>query len=358
MSAADPPWRSCRPFVVAELGVNHDGSLDKALALVEAAAKAGADAVKTQLFRPKALLSGQARLAAYQENAGERDPLAMLQRLALPPEAQLRIAQRARALGLRAIVTVFTPEDACALDADAWDAVKTASPDIVNKPLLEALAALGLPMIVSTGASEEEEVARALDLLAQRASPLALAALHCVSAYPTPDEWAFLGGVEALQAIVEAHAPRAAVGYSDHTRRTDTGAMAVALGAQLLEKHLTLRCDDPGPDHAASLEPDAFAAYVQAARRAAAGKPPAVDPVLYGQRAKRVLPVEEDVRRASRQSLVARQPLRAGEAVERSRLSTARPAAGIEPWAIDEVVGRRLRVDVEAGRLLQWEDLA
>jgi sialic acid synthase SpsE len=365
--------------VIAELGVNHDGSLEKALALTRAAAGAGADAIKLQLFEAERLMSRASRLAEYQEAAGELDPVAMLKRLELPLEAMARIVAQAHELKLHAIVTVFSLELVGPSRQIEWDAYKAASPDIINRPLLEAMAGMeqtrqaepasGPPLIISTGASTLQEVARALSWLHPIRERLAV--LQCVSSYPTTSANAELGGIAAISDIFPG-----AVGYSDHTPDTLTAALAVALGAKILEKHLTLNKRAVGPDHAASLTPAEMSQYVDYARRAHTAKEHLREvhteadlagfvgaaekisaPGTTFERAKRVLPIEEDVRRVSRQSLTTVQKLEAGHRITREDLTVKRPGTGVAPFRMAEVVGRCLKRAVEADSPLRDEDL-
>lgn len=338
------------PYVIAELGVNHDGSPERALGLVRLAAEAGADAIKVQVFRAEMLMSRAARLAAYQEAAGERDPLEMLRRLELSWEGLAEVLGLAHEVGLHAIATVFSlelVEPAARLRSAAgrgFDAWKSASPDIIHRPLLEALGATGRPLIVSTGASTPEEVGRAVGWLGPVAGRLAL--LQCVSAYPTPPEQAALEGIAALAA---AH-PGLVIGYSDHTQGVGTGAEAVALGAAILEKHFTDDTSAAGPDHAASLGPAAFRRYADAARgwwesarsgRAGGTAQAGVRGAAAAPR-KRLLEIERDVRAVSRQSIVTTRALPAGHVVRASDLTFKRPGTGLEPFRLAEVVGAAL----------------
>lgn len=334
--------RGGEPFVIAEIGVNHDGSVERALELVDGAAWAGADAVKVQMFRAAALVSGASGLAGYQRERGERDPRAMLERLELDAAALRAVRERAHRAGVAAIATVFSEELVGEAERIGFDAYKTASPDIVNRPLLDALWATGRPLIASTGAAETAEVERAVGWLGGGEGRLCL--MQCVSAYPTPVEAAALGGISALE-----RATGLPVGYSDHTGALDAGALAVAAGACALEKHLTWSVRAAGPDHAASQEPEGLREYVRLARRARS---------MVGAREKRLVDIEADVRRESRQSVVAARAMRAGEVVGREDLTIKRPGTGIEPWRLGEVIGRRLARDVEADRPLVDGDLA
>lgn len=330
------------PYVIAEIGVNHDGEVSRALELTDAAADAGADAVKLQLFETDRLMSSAAKLAVYQKNAGETDPLAMLRRLELSIEEMAQVVDRAHKRGIHAIVTVFSVELVEVAQRLDWDAYKSASPDIINKPLLEAMAATGKPLIVSTGASELGEVVRAADWLQGNKDRLAF--LQCVSSYPAPE--AALGGIGAI-----AHATGLPTGYSDHTADIDTASIAMHAGACMFEKHITYDRTAAGPDHAASLEPFAMAGYVATAKAGVC-----IDPPAGGE--KQVLDCERDVREVSRQSIVTAQELRAGDVVARKMLTIKRPGTGLAPFRLDEIVGRRIARDVEADVPLCEEDLA
>lgn len=331
-----------RPYVIAEIGVNHDGEPDRSVMLTERAAEAGADAVKLQLFETDRLMSRAARLAAYQKSAGETDPFAMLRRLELSIDQMEPTVRRAHELGIHAIVTVFSVELVKVAERLPWDAYKSASPDIVNRPLLEAMAATGRPLIVSTGASTLNEVTRAAGWLEGIRDRLAM--LQCVSSYPAPD--AALGGIRAI-----AEATGLVVGYSDHTESVETGALAVSAGAALLERHVTYDVRAAGPDHAASLEADGFARYAELARRAERKGD-------EGSSTKCVLDCEQDVRRVSRQSIVATRDLAAGVVLTVDDLTIKRPGTGIEPWRMDEVIGATAARDVEADMPLVEEDLS
>jgi len=344
------PWRTAEPpYLIAEIGVNHDGDPAKALALVEAAHHAGAHAVKLQLFETDRLMSSAARLAAYQRDSGATDPFSMLRALELSIDQMAPIADRAHALGLHAIVTPFSPSLVEVAERLPWDAYKTSSTDIINKPLIDNLIATGKPLIISTGASTIDEVRRAAGWLGEAAARCAI--LHCVSSYPAADPDCSLG---AIRALLEAGLGVEAIGYSDHSPREDTGAFAAALGAALLEKHLTLDRSASGPDHAASLDPTGFATYTRLCRTGA-GDPPAV---LIGPPEKRVLPCESDVRTVSRQSLVLTRAVRAGQPIPRDTLTTKRPGTGIEPFRLGEIAGRTASRDLEPDRPLVEEDLA
>ncbi|MCW5774919.1 MAG: N-acetylneuraminate synthase family protein [Phycisphaeraceae bacterium] len=338
------------PYLIAEIGVNHDGSIDRALMLTEAAACAGADAIKLQLFRTDLLMGRAAKLAAYQHAAGDSDPLSMLRRLELDMDGMAAVVDRAHALGMHAIVTVFSAELVAEAERLPWDAYKSASPDAVNRPLLQAMADTGRPLIVSTGACDSLEVERAVEWLRGARDRLAL--LQCVSCYPTADADAAIDAMHALRRLFDGP-----VGYSDHTTGEDTGALAASLGACLLEKHLTYDRAARGPDHAASLDPGGFARYAEAARSHGTAAFAPDDPRINTAE-KRVLACEADVRRVSRQSITARRALPAGHTLTPDDLTIKRPGTGLEPWRLDQVIGRRLARCVDADMPLLAHDLA
>jgi len=329
------------PLLIAEIGVNHDGDARRAIELTDAAAAAGAAAVKVQFFRADRLLSKRSMLAGYQRRAGETSALEMLRRLELTPSDLARVAERARAHGLAAICTCFTPELVDEAEAIGFDAYKVASPDVVNRLLLERLAETKRPMILSTGAATLDELDRSMGWLDAARSRLAL--MQCVSAYPTPEGDANLAAIRLLGERFGCP-----VGYSDHTEATDTGALAVAAGATFLEKHLTHDRSAAGPDHAASLEPESFAEYARLARRARA---------MLGAGGKALSELESDVRSLSRQSLALRAPVRAGEVVTRDLLTTRRPGDAMAASAPERACGRPAARDLAAGELLEEGDL-
>lgn len=321
--------------MLAELGVNHDGDVAVALRLIDAAADAGADGVKVQCFRPERLLAAGAGLAAYQRSS-EADVVSMLARLALPAEVLPRLRERAHDRGLAFVATPFSLEDVQDLEAAGLDAVKIASPDVVNTPLLDAALGLGLPTLVSTGGASLDEVAPAAVWLHRHASettPVAL--LQCVSSYPTPDPDAALGGIGVLGETF-----RLPVGYSDHTTSVAMGGWAVAAGACVLEKHLTHDRGASGPDHAASLEAHDFARYAEQAHAAAAA---------LGPRAKHPLEREREVLALCRQGLYATRDLSPGDTLSREDVSIRRPAGELPAAAIEQVLGRRVGHAVASG---------
>lgn len=326
-------------FIIAEIGVNHDGSVDRAMELVDVAAQSGADAVKLQVFRARQLLHGTSQMARYQiERTGHEDAMAMLRQYELTDEQLQQIVMYAWNHNIIPLATPFSPPDVSAIEAMGLPAIKIASPDLVNKVLLKRAAATAKPLIISTGAATLDEVTTAVRWLCQWKSSFAL--LHCVSSYPTPPQDCHLHWIEELSTRFGVP-----VGFSDHTQQPHTGAMAVAAGASIIEKHITYDRSAPGPDHACSAAPEEFRDYVRQIRAAER---------LCGEGSRRVLLVEQDVRKLSRQSLVALVPLPAGEPIREEQLTCQRPGTGIPAGDIDRIIGRRPAVTIAAGDMLDW----
>ncbi len=340
-----------RCFVIAEAGVNHNGSPEMAHRLVDQAAAAGVDAIKFQTFRAEAVVTASAPKAAYQtKTTGEGTQIEMIRRLELGNDVFRELADHARERGLEFMSTPFD-QASLAFLVETLDVarLKIASGELTNGPLLLAAAATARPIILSTGMSTEDEIADALGVLAfgylgeQRPSPEAFAAardsqrgaallrdrvtlLHCTTEYPAPLEEVNL---RAMARLTERFG--LPVGYSDHTLGTTVAVAAAALGAVVVEKHFTLDRGLPGPDHAASLEPEELAAMVRAIRD--------VEKAL-GTEQKAPTPAERKNLAAARRSLVAARPIRAGEILDETAIAAKRPATGLSPMRYWSVLGR------------------
>lgn len=342
---------SDRVFLIAEAGVNHNGQLDLALQLVDAAHAAGADAVKFQTFRAEDLALPGTATAAYQQGAtGETDQFTMLRKLELSAEQHQIIAAHCARIGIEFMSTPFSEEAVDLLVSLGVRRLKLSSGEIVNRPLLDRAAATGLPLILSTGMATLAEVQQAVGWVqaawAQRTpesvgAPLTL--LQCTSAYPAPDDALNLRAIATLR-----EATGLPTGYSDHSLGNAAALAAVALGACVVEKHITLDRTLPGPDHRASSEPPEFAALVRDIRRIEA---------MLGDGIKAPRPDELDVRAVARRSVVLAHSLPAGTVLQREHLQLRRPASGIPAAEFDAVIGQRLRADTAAGTVLQWEQL-
>lgn len=330
-------------FIIAEAGVNHNGDLETAKRLVDAAVVAGADAVKFQTFVPEEVVTGSAEKAPYQKanmSGGQETQLDMIRRLALSKEDFRTLKAYCDRAGIMFLSTPFDYYSVDLLDELGVPLFKIPSGELVNDRFLRYVAARGKPLIISTGMATLGEVEEALGVV-QDAGAREITLLHCTSAYPASYEEVNLRAIITLQ-----HAFGLPVGYSDHTPGTEVAVAAVALGARVIEKHFTLSRSMEGPDHKASLEPDELAAMVRAIRN--------VERAL-GDGRKRPSPGEQDVMRAARRSLVAACDIAKGEMITEEKLAIKRPGTGIPPkmWCL--VVGRRARVDIPADTVLTWD---
>lgn len=329
-------------LLIAEAGVNHDGDVAKAMALVDAAADAGADVVKFQSFTADALVTPLAPCADYQvRQAGPADSqLAMLQRLELSADAHRQLAERCRSRGVRFLSTAFDDRSLDLLLQLDLPFHKIPSGEITNLPMLRRIGAIGRPVLLSTGMATLGEIEEALIALeAAGTSRDLITVLQCTTSYPAPVEHANL---RAMHALAQAFGVR--VGYSDHTEGIATAVAAVALGACVVEKHITLDRDALGPDHAASLEPPQFAAMVSAIRE--------VERAL-GDGRKSPSADELANRIPARKSIVAARDLPAGHVLEARDLAAKRPGGGVSPMLWDEVVGRTTRRDYRTNEAIE-----
>lgn len=336
------PGRPC--YVVAEAGVNHNGQVDLARRLIDAAAAAGADAVKFQSFHADHVASALAPKAAYQveRTTAGQSQLEMLRHLELAVDDQRRLYDHARARGITFLSTPFDRRSVDLLSTLGVPAFKVSSGDLTNRPFLAHVARQGAPVILSTGMAHLGEVDDALRVVREAGCDDVIL-LHCVTSYPADPGEANLRAIQTLAAAFGLP-----VGYSDHTLGMEVAIASVAVGACLLEKHLTLDRDLPGPDHHASLTPEEFGRLVANVRLVSRA---------LGDGRKRPAPSELPNRDVVRRSLAAAAPLAAGTVVSAEMLTTLRPATGISPMLHDLVVGRRLRRTLARGELLQWSDL-
>jgi len=330
-----------RPWVIAEIGVNHNGRLGEALELVRMAARCGVQAVKFQAFRAERLARPDAPLADYQaRRGGAAGQFELLRALEIDLASLAACAAEARGLGLAFGVTPFDPlslEEILVLEPDF---VKIGSGDADNFLLVEAARVSGRPVLVSTGMCRQADVARLGGWFGGARERLAL--LHCVSAYPAPEADCNL----AVLPLLREHA--VVVGFSDHTRGRRAAGLALALGAEIIERHITLDRAAPGPDHACSSDERGLRAWLAEldAVRAA-----------LGDGVKRPMASEENVRRVARKSLLLGAPLAAGEPLGRRHVVCLRPADGLPCSELPGLLGRRARRDLPAGRPLALEDL-
>jgi N,N'-diacetyllegionaminate synthase len=332
-------------FVIAEAGVNHDGDPEVAHRLVDAAAEAGADAVKFQTWITEKVARPGARKAEYQDvNApSDSDQFSMLKRLELPRSVHRALQAHAHDRGLVFLSTPDEIDSARFLVDLPVPALKIGSAELSNIPYLRDLAALRSPILLSTGMGTMAEVAHAVDVLEEGGAP-SLALLHCVSAYPAPEEEMNLSAMATMR-----HAFGIAVGLSDHTTGTTAAVAGAAMGMALLEKHLTLDRSRAGPDHAASADPATFREMVRLVRQAEA---------LRGDGVKRPVPSEAPTATAVRRTLFYAMDLPAGRVLVATDLEALRSGEpGLGPEAAERLRGRALRRAVRAGSTVSEEDL-
>ena len=322
---------SCKKtYIIAEAGVNHNGSLERAKEMVKAAATAGVDAIKFQTFTAETLITKDAVKAKYQIKSSNKDEtqFEMLKKLELSFESHLKLIKTCR---LNRIEFLSSPFDLTAIDLlvkmglNKW---KIPSGEITNLPYLRKIASLGQEIIMSTGMADLGEIQDALILFINSGIfPDRITVLHCNTEYPTPVNDVNL---KAMQTIKSAF-PGIHVGYSDHTEGIEIAIAAVAMGAEIIEKHFTLNRNLPGPDQRASLEPDELSAMVKAIRN--------IETAL-GSGIKKPSPSEMKNRPIARKSIVAAGNIHKGEIFTEDNLTAKRPGTGISPMKWDKIIGK------------------
>jgi N-acetylneuraminate synthase len=331
-----------RPYVIAEAGVNHEGSMDLARRLIAEAADAGAQAIKFQTYRAETIASRDS--PAYWDTT--KEPTASQFELFSKYDTfwksefeELRAECDRR--GIEFLSTPFDLESATFL-ADLVGVFKISSSDITNLPFIRHIAGFGKPILLSTGASHIWEIAQAVEEI--EAADLPLCLMHCILNYPAADENANLG----MLADLRQHFPTAVPGYSDHTLpndEMDVLTTAVLLGAEVLEKHFTFDKSLPGNDHYHAMDAADLRRFFDRAERLVS---------LVGDHRKHPIPTEQISRANARRSLVASRDIAAGTVIQEADLTWKRPASGISPRDIREVIGRTARQDVAADDILHW----
>jgi N-acetylneuraminate synthase len=336
-----------RPFVIAEAGVNHENSLDAALQMVDAAAAAGADAIKFQSYKAETLASRHSPAYWDLNEEPTRSQFDLFKKHDRFGDAEYEaLAGHARARGIHFMSTPFDRHFADLLEP-LMPAYKIASADLTNLPFLRQCAAKGKPMILSVGASEDSEIDEALRAVKETGNSQ-VALLHCVLSYPTRPEDAHLGAIGYLT----RRYPHIVIGYSDHV---PPGPSMLApfsawlLGARIIEKHFTLDKTLPGNDHYHAMDPDDLRRFRRMCEDAA---------VMIGGDERRVWPCEQDARRQARRSLVAATTIRKGEPATEQTIAIKRPGTGIPPASLTALLGRRALRDIDADEILAWDMFA
>ena len=330
-------------FIIAEAGINHNGSLEKALEMVELASSAGADAVKFQTFKAERLICKQAPKADYQvKKTGQNESqLEMIRKHELGEKEHMEIKRRCEKLGIEFMSTPFDFESVDLLSRLGVKRFKIPSGEVTNLPLLRKVASRGIPVILSTGMSNLSEVAQAIDILCSsglRRNNLSI--LHCTSEYPTPYGEVNLNAIRTMSLAF----PGIDVGYSDHTPGIEISIAALAVGAKVIEKHFTLNKSLPGPDHMSSLNPEELRSMVIALRN--------VEKAM-GDGIKRPEASEIKNMPVIRRSIVARKAIPKGEVFTEKNLDVKRPGDGLSPMLWDAILGRLANKDYEPDDLIE-----
>jgi N,N'-diacetyllegionaminate synthase len=330
-----------KTFIIAEAGINHNGSLEMALKLIDVAVAAGADAVKFQTFKAENVIAVNAPKAGYQKETtgSDESQLEMVKKLELNEAAHKILLNHCRHKGIQFLSTPFDLESIDLLNRLGLEIFKIPSGEITNLPYLRKLGALKKRLILSTGMADLGEIKDALDILTESGTPFAnITVLHCNTEYPTPFE-----DVNLRAMLTIGHDFGVAVGYSDHTQGYEVAVAAVALGAVVLEKHFTLDRNLTGPDHKASLEPDDLKVMVQAIR--------SIEKAL-GTGIKKPSPSELKNKSVARKSIVASTTIEKGEIFTENNITVKRPGIGITPMRWDEVLGQTAQKDYKKDDLI------
>jgi N,N'-diacetyllegionaminate synthase len=318
-------------FIIAEIGMNHNGDIELAKKIIDAAADCGVDAVKFQMFTAEKLVTKDAvtygavkgHLPKYQQE--------MYKKYELTKEQYLELRKYAENLGLVFFASVWDEENADLLEAVGGQIFKTGAQDLTHLPLIEHIAKKNKPVILSTGMSTIDEIKEAVDTVRKYNDNLVI--LHCVSSYPAKAEDTNLRSMITLMDTFNCP-----VGFSDHTPDILTDVAAVAIGAKVIEKHFTIDKSLPGVDHHLSFDPAEMKAMVQSIR--------AVEQML-GSREKKVVPSEEETRRMARRSLIAKVMIPKGVVITKDMIVIKRPGTGLAPKMIYKVIGKKSKADIK-----------
>jgi N,N'-diacetyllegionaminate synthase len=333
------------PYIIAEIGSNHNGDMDLCRRLIDAAANVGAHAVKFQSWSESSLIAREEydRNPQYSDKKRHFGSLReMVRAYQLTPDQHREAESHCRVRGIAFCSSVFSPEEADLLEDLDVPFFKVASMDIVNLPLLSYVARKQRPVVISTGMATLGEIERAVETVRTEGNEQ-IVLLHCVSIYPPDDDTIHLRNMATLREAFEVP-----VGFSDHTLGTSIPLAAIALGACVIEKHFTLDKDMAGWDHAISVGPADLRTIVEEGRNV-------FDALGSGRRT--VTRAEHEKRERFRRSLVARRSLPRGHTITEEDLNTKRPGTGIAPDELRYILGRKLADDVREDQVIRWEDL-
>ncbi len=333
-------------IIIAEAGVNHNGDLNMALLLVEAAAAAGADYVKFQTFRTENLVSANAKKAEYQlTNTGNADSqFAMLKKLELSLDDHHALIAHCKQCNIQFLSTAFDLESIDMLENLGVTLFKIPSGEITNLPYLKKIGALKKQVFISTGMCVMSEIADAMQVIEQAGTLKEnITVLHCTTDYPTAMADVNLNAMLTIQQELSV-----AIGYSDHTLGIEVPIAAVAMGAVIIEKHFTLDRTLPGPDHKASLEPDELIALVKAIRHIEQA---------FGDGKKQPTATEKQNMLVARKSIHVSKDMKQNVVISENDLTMKRPGDGISPMQMETLVGKRMKNDLKKDDKVRWEDV-
>lgn len=332
---------SNRTFIIAEIGVNHNGSVDLAKKMIKAASQCGVDAVKFQTFNSEDLVTKNAEKAEYQEeNTDEESQFQMLKKLELSQSDFRILRDYAKANNVLFLSSPFDKKSVDLLEDIDVPIYKLGSGELNNFDLIEYVENTDKPLILSTGMATIDEIRETYDFIKNKEN---LILLHCITGYPTGFDEANLNFIKTLQNSFDVP-----IGFSDHSPGIELPIAATALGSCVIEKHFTIDKSLPGPDHKASLNPEEFKAMVDAIRHVE---------MAMGDGIRRLSENERAIKDVARKSIVAKAPIKKGEILTKDNLAFKRPGNGIEPKYIDKVVNRKACRDLDADHVLSYEDL-
>ncbi len=327
---------------IAEIGINHNGDIHTALKMVEAASRAGADAVKFQTFVPEEMFSSYGKSLLEGAGALYRNfsQIEFFKQLTLKKEEYVQISNLAKKTGVVFFSSVFDDSSVTLLEELDVPLYKIASSEVTNEPLLKSIGKTHKPVILSTGICTEREIERAISILQGNGTP-DIVLLHCVSLYPMPPERANLKRIIALRERFGFE-----VGFSDHSSDYRVSALAASLGARIFEKHFTLARDFVCPDASVSLDPEQFREMKEACYTAVS---------MLGDGALDYDTHQKEVAKSARRSLYAKRFIPMGKTIDADDIAAKRPGVGIVPSLIDTIIGKSARVDIEEDSLLKME---
>ena len=328
-------------FIIAEIGVNHNGDVELAKKMIKSASKCNVDAVKFQTFNSKDLVSENVKTASYQEkNTNERSQLEMLKKLELSFKDFKELQTYALKNNVMFISSPFDLKSVDLLEKLNVPLYKLGSGELTNLELIDYVQKTNKPIIISTGMATLDEIRETYNHIENKDN---LIILHCITGYPTSFSEANLNFIKTLQN--EFDVP---IGFSDHSLGIELPVAAVALGARVIEKHFTLDKNLEGPDHKASLNPEEFKTMVNAIKNVE---------VAMGDGIRRFSENEKEIKKVARKSIILTENISKGTPLEKSMISIKRPGTGIAPKYINEIIGKKVIKDLNSGTILKWNYL-